>query len=230
MLHEFLDSHRTELIGRCRVVAGQPAPTGTPAAHGIPLFLDQLIRTLRVEQKSGALRNRVDRAGAVRRAGGDTVQTDTSEIGVTAMQYGLELSKRGVTIDQVVHDYGDLCQAITGLAGETRTAIDVGEFKTLNRCLDDAIAGAVTEFCYQQDSALADQNMQASDERVRTLLHELQGHVQAATLAIGAVEAGIVGSKGATGAILDLSLAAMRTLIERSLADTARATGSPARH
>ena len=43
-----------------------------------------------------------------------------SEIGTTAALHGRELSLQGFTVDQVVHDYGDLCQAITDLAYERR--------------------------------------------------------------------------------------------------------------
>lgn len=212
MLHEFLQAHRAELIARCKTkAAGRHAPRATPAAleHGIPVFMDQLIRTLRIQQKA------TERAPHCPGAAGP--DADTSEIGVTAMQHGVELSREGVNIDQVVHAYGDLCQAVTELACETRTPIDVSQFRTLNRCLDDAIAGAVTEFSYQRDAMLADESTRVSDERVRVLLQDLQGHVQTATLAFGAVETGNVGLKGATGAIVGLSLVAMRSLIERAL-------------
>jgi hypothetical protein len=48
-------------------------------------------------------------------------------------------------VSQVVHDYGDICQAITELALDQKAPITVKEFHTLNRCLDAAIAEAVTE-------------------------------------------------------------------------------------
>jgi hypothetical protein len=48
--------------------------------------------------------------------------------------------------DQVVRDYGDVCQAVTKLAIETKVPISVDEFRTFNRSLDNAIAGAVTEY------------------------------------------------------------------------------------
>ena len=51
----------------------------------------------------------------------------------------------GFDVSQVVHDYGDICQAITELAREQKAPITVKEFHTLNRCLDAAIAEAVTE-------------------------------------------------------------------------------------
>ena len=61
-----------------------------------------------------------------------------------------DLFRQGLTVAQVVHAYGDLCQAITRLAMERDTAIESEEFRTLNLCLDDAIAEAVTEYARQR--------------------------------------------------------------------------------
>lgn len=41
-----------------------------------------------------------------------------SEIGRTAALQGAEFLRLGYTLDQVVHGYGDVCQAITTLAVE----------------------------------------------------------------------------------------------------------------
>ena len=67
-------------------------------------------------------------------------------IDATAAKHGGDLLHRGFTIAQVVRDYGGICQAITAIAVETQAQITPGEFQTLNLCLDDAIAGAVTEY------------------------------------------------------------------------------------
>jgi hypothetical protein len=56
------------------------------------------------------------------------------------------LLRQGFTVSQVVHDYGDVCQSITELAVETHAPISAEDFRVLNGCLDNAIAGAVTEF------------------------------------------------------------------------------------
>jgi hypothetical protein len=47
---------------------------------------------------------------------------------VSATAHGKELLHLGYTVDQVVHDYGDLCQAITDLAFERDAPFAVGEF------------------------------------------------------------------------------------------------------
>jgi len=216
MLHQFLTAHRTDLIDRCRSkVAQRPVPVATDAelAHGIPLFLDQLIKTLRMEQTSEPMRSRKVSGPS---GGGTPV---LSEIGGTAARHGRELLENGFSIDQVVHDYGDLCQAITEAAFEYDAPIHVNEFQTLNRCLDNAIADAVTEFAYQRDLAVADRRLQTFNERMGSVAHELRNLIHTATLVVTTIKNGNVGFGGATGAVLDRSLIAMRHLIDRSLAD-----------
>jgi hypothetical protein len=230
MLHKFLIAHRTDLIERCRAkVAGRPSPKATPAEieHGIPMFLDQLIRALRTEPQPQEIR----RANLLRAVGKAAAPSESAtDINATATRHGLELMKQGFTIEQVVHDYGDLCQAITELASQTGAPITVDEFRTLNRCLDDAIASAVAEFSVRHDSAVANSALQLSEERTRALLHEMKTNVHTAELAIAAIKASNVGLKGATGAILDLSLVAMKNLIARSLPEAKAPLGVLARH
>ncbi len=136
MLHEFLTANRNELINRCRLkVVLRDGPLGHPKLeHGVPLFLDQLVKTLRVERTAEPLESR--KVSGPEGGGNRTI----SEIGETATLHGRELLKHGFTVDQVVHDYGDLCQAITDLAFERDAQIEIDEFRTLNRCLDNAIA------------------------------------------------------------------------------------------
>src|ERR1700680_2309577 len=184
MLHQFLTAQRAELIERCRLkVASRRAPQATDAEleHGRPLFIDQLIKTLRVEQTSNPMRSRRVSGPA---GGGKPV---LSEIGGTAAQHGRELLQHGFTVDQVVHDYGDLCQAVTDLALEYRSSILADEFRTLNRCLDNAIADAVTEYAYRREMLLAEKGVRALNERLGSLAHELRNLIHTATLAPTAV-------------------------------------------
>jgi len=226
VLHEFLTTNRIALIERCRLkVAKRLAPKVTEAelSHGIPAFLDQLIKTLQVEQTSEPMRSR-------RVSGPVGVGAAVSEIAATATLHGRELSEQGFTVEQVVHDYGDLCQAITDLAFESGAPIEIDEFRTLNRCLDNGIADAVTEFSFQRDSLMEHSTLNALNERVGFLAHELRNYIHTATLAVIALKGGQVGLTGATGAVLDRSLIGMRTLIDRSLADVRVAAGMPSRH
>lgn len=226
MLHEFLTANRAELIERCRLkVAKRLAPKAATAEllHGIPSFLDQLIKTLQVEQTSQPMLSRKVSGPS---GGGPVV----SEISVTASLHGRELSQQGFTVDQVVHDYGDLCQAITELAFERGASIETDEFRTLNRCLDNGIADAVTEYAFQRGSLAEEKSVKSLNERLGFLAHELRNQLHTATLAVTAIKAGHVGLAGATGAVLDRSLIAMRSLIDQSLADVRVAAGVPPRH
>ena len=226
MLHEFLTIHRAELVERCRLkVAKRMAPkvSDWELAHGIPSFLDELIKTLQVEQTSEPMESR-------RVSGPSGGGPRASEIGSTAALHGRELSKYGFSIDQVVHDYGDLCQAITELAFERNAAIGIDEFRTLNRCLDNGIADAVTEYAFQRGALVETNGVKSLNERLGFLAHELRNHIQTATLAITAIKAGNVGMGGATGAVLDRCLIGMQSLVDRSLADVRVAAGMPPRH
>lgn len=148
-----------------------------------------------------------------------------SEVGTTAALHGRELSLQGFTVEQVVHDYGDLCQAITDLAFERSAPIEIDEFRTLNRCLDNGIADAVSEYAFQRNALVENTGVKALNERLGFLAHELRNHLHVATLAVTAIKAGNVGMTGATGAVLDRSLIGMRSLIDRSLADVRVAAG-----
>ena len=74
-----------------------------------------------------------------------------AEIGKSATAHAQELRSRGFNIAQVVRDYGDICQVITSLAVEQGAPITPAEFQTLNLALDNAIAGAVTEYSRLHD-------------------------------------------------------------------------------
>jgi hypothetical protein len=194
--------------------------------HGIPIFLDQLIKTLQAEQTAEPMESRKISGPP----GGNRM---LSEVGETATRHGRELLRLGFTIDQVVHDYGDLCQAITDLAFERGAPIEIDEFRTLNRCLDNAIADAVTEFSYQHDFIVADKadkEVQALNQRLGFFSHELRNFVNTATLALSIIKTSKVGVSGATGAVLDRSLVGMRNLIDRSLAEVRITADAPVRN
>ncbi|MDP9877568.1 signal transduction histidine kinase [Variovorax boronicumulans] len=220
-MRNFLTNNREELISRCKSkVALRPrrAATEHQLSNGIPLFLEQLIRTLAAEEGDRPAESILISGPS----GGGSLAL--SEMGVTATAHGKELLNLGYTIDQVVHDYGDLCQAITDLAFERDAPFAVGEFRTLNRCLDNAIADAVTEFSFQRDTQIARQQNLDATERFGFLVHELRNSLGTATLAIHALELGNMTVGGATGTVLKRSLSAMGNLISRALADVRSGT------
>jgi hypothetical protein len=221
LLHEFLIENRAELLVRCASKsARRPSAMHIDAdiAYGVPQFLEQLIKTLRAEH-IGEPEGGIAVSGPA--GGGNPVM---SEIGETAARHGRELSRDGYTVDQVVHDYGDICQAITDLAFERKLPIEVHQFRTLNRCLDNGIADAVSEFSYQRNTAAANEGL----ERLGFLAHELRNQLLTATLALGAIKKGQVGVDGLTGMVLERSLVALRSLIDNSLAEVRMSSGMPA--
>jgi hypothetical protein len=115
-----------------------PQPSWDEMKFGIPMFLAQLIEMLQLDHESSAFD--IARESASKK-------DLTDRVASTARRHARELHDRGLTADQVVHDYGDLCQAVTELCFERNAEITVSEFHTLNRLLDNAIAAAVTEYC-----------------------------------------------------------------------------------
>jgi hypothetical protein len=79
------------------------------------------------------------------------------------------------------------------------------------------------------DSAVTNDGIQALNERLGFLAHELRNLIHSGTLAFTAIKAGNVGVSGATGAVLERSLIGLRTLVDRTLADVRVAAGMPPR-
>jgi signal transduction histidine kinase len=212
LLHEFLTANREELVRRCRAKVAKrpaPAPTALELEHGIPLFLDQLVEALRKELCKPTV----------------TSSDVSTEIGVTAEKHGDEFFRKGFTVDQVVHDYGDLCQSVTELAAEKNAPISVDEFRTFNRCLDNAIADAVTAFGHARDKIISARDTQQLNQRLGSLAHELRNLLNSAILAFDMIKTGNVAVTGATGSVLDRSLLGLRDVIDRSLAEVRLGAG-----
>ena len=223
-MHAFLFNNRDELIARCKAkVAQRPrrAATAEQLANGVPLFLEQLTKTLEAEVHGDAGKS-LRISGA---SGGDA--TALSEIGVSAAAHGKRLLELGFTVNQVVHDYGDLCQAITDLAFERDAPFSVDAFRTLNRCLDNAIADAVTEFSVQRDATVARRQSAEELERLGVLVHELRNHLHTAVLAFSALESGSLPIGGATGGVLKRSLTSLSTMLSQALTEVQLASGAP---
>ena len=223
-MYRFLSNNRDELISRCKAKIAQRrrrAATAAQLANGIPMFLAQLIQTLEA-QDNGEVDESFRISGA---AGGDAAAL--SEMGLSAAAHGKELLGLGYSVDQVVHDYGDLCQAITDLAVERDAPFSVDEFRTLNRCLDNAIADAVTEFGFWRDASVALQQSAEENERLGMLVHELRNHLHTASLAFAALESGRLPIGGSTGAVLKRSLTSLAALLNLSLSQVRGTAEAP---
>jgi signal transduction histidine kinase len=172
-----------------------PRPTQIELQHGIPIFLRQLEQTLASEL--GGL----------------------SEAVASASQHGAALLQHGFTVAQVVHDYGDVCQAITQLAIDSHVPITTEEFRALNKCLDNAIADAVTEYERQRGIDLVAEDVRKSNEHLGYVAHELRNVLGSALLAYDVLRTGTVGIAGSTGDALGRSLIILRDLVDRSLTE-----------
>jgi signal transduction histidine kinase len=205
MLHQFLIDNRDELISRTREKVGRrdaPRATKLELTNGVPLFLSQLTEILEHE--------------------GQGHDYSSAEMGATAIRHGNDLLRMGFTVAQVVHDYGDVCQAVTELALDQSAQISTQDFHTLNRCLDNAIAEAVTEYGRQREKNISEQEV----ERVGFFAHELRNLVSTATLSYQMLRKGNVPIGGSTGAVLGRCLTDLRELTNRSLVEVRLASGS----
>jgi len=193
LLHEFIERNHAEIVRRCRekTAARPDARAAAEFESGVPIFLDEL---------SDILRRRTESSPQIRES---------------AARHGDEMFRLGFTVGQVVRGYGDVCQTITELALEHDLAISTADFRTLNACLDDAIANAVTEFARCRDVKVSADGI----ERLAILSHELRNLLNSATLSFEVLSTGLVGVGGASGAILARSLSGLRDLVNRSLAE-----------
>jgi hypothetical protein len=201
-LHEFIGVNRAELIRRCKgkkATRAAASPATAKAATtkddpGVPRFLDQLVGELR------------------------DGPSNSHEISKAAIQHGHDLLMQGFTVSQVVHDYGDVCQSVTDMAMETNAPIATEDFRTLNRCLDDAIAGAVTEHARGQQAGRDGQSS------------ELRNLASGALTAFEVLQTGTIGIAGTTGSLVHSSLTKMITLLDRPALDmvgAATTSGKP---
>ena len=101
----------------------------------------------------------------------------------------------------------------------TTSPISIDDFRTLNRCIDDAIAGAVTEFGREQNQSTLEGETARGSERVGFLAHELRNLLNTALMAFEVLKTGNVGVAGSTGTVLHRSLTGACALISRSLAE-----------
>lgn len=198
LLHEFLTENLPAIIASVRekFLAGPDRATfaDRDGSH-IELFVSQLIETLR--------------------EGAATSESPNAQIRATAAKHGAKLLEQGFTVAQVVHGYGSVCQAVTDLAVDLSAPITTSEFRTLNQCLDSAIAGAVTEYSRQRDQSTSAQ----STKHLGFFAHELRNLLSSAMLAFEILEKGQVAIGGSTGGVLRRSLLGLRDLIDRALSE-----------
>lgn len=207
MLHDFLQTNKNEILRMTEAKSLRLAglrPSSGELKNGLPIFYDQLMDVLDKEQSEPQ---------------GDEDSPSDAEVkgeamlSKTAALHGKELMRLGYTLSHAVHAYGAMCQSITELATRKMEPITADEFHDLNRCLDVAIAGAVTEF----QSHTNTKEMKREVEHLGFLAHELRNALMSVNISLQMIRKGTVGFGGSTGRVLDMNLKRMEVLINESM-------------
>jgi hypothetical protein len=202
-LQEFIDANHETLVSMTREKVAKRNKrrrrNALETKHGVHIFLDQLREALIAEAT---------------RSSGHVAEADTPtnpDIAKTATLHGHDLRGLGFSADEVVHDYGDVCQAVTELAVELKAPLSVEDFHTLNRCLDNAIAAAVTAWSEGQhpDESATEGQSSSKNERLLRL-------VSSSITAFEQLRSGKVGAGGSTATALGRNLESMRAILDRT--------------
>lgn len=222
MLYEFLEKNQEEILAateRKSLDLAGVRPSSEQLKKGLPIFYKQLLFVLRLEgvHSEANIRGMSKAASendepALAKAGGRPGEV---ELAREAGFHGVELLRLGYTLSHVVHAYGAMCQAITELATAKDIVITSAEFRDLNRCLDVAIAGAVTEYQALRNT----QNVNREVEHLGFLAHELRNALVNVNVSIQLIEEGTVGFSGSTGRVLKKGLKQIQELVDRSLTE-----------
>ena len=213
MLYELVKENRELLLSRSAKLSaenGWHSDSQAASLGHVSVFFDQLIDALQVEHGTPSELGQM----------GETILSPAPAVQLSrsALNHGHELRESKLTIGEVVRNYGNICQAITGYAVEVNAAIDPAEFRTLNWCLDEAIAQAVIAFTTvtPPDAGSLKATQLEHDARLDNLA-TMAGHVERIANAVAAIRSGRVGVDGATGVLLDESLKALRDLIQNRI-------------
>ncbi len=224
MLYDFLKANEVEILAMTAAKTLELAgirPTSEQLKRGLPIFYKQLVTALQLDSsKPKTLPNKPAMAAgaaktdevAIAKA---TDRPEDAELAKEAGIHGSELLRLGYTLSHVVHAYGAMSQAITELATKTNSPVSSEEFHNLNRCLDVAIAGAVTGYQSLRNTQVSNQEI----EHLGFLAHELRNALSTVKLAVDLIKDGTVGFKGSTGQVLDRGLNRIEDLIDRSLTE-----------
>ena len=225
MLHEFLIDNKDEILALTREKTLELTglrPTSEQLKLGLPIFYAQLINILKAKRSSISY-PAIDKVGMIKAAAEADEQAiavaagrpDEVELTKTAGKHGAELLRLGYALSHVVHAYGAMCQAITELATVMKKPVTTREFHDLNRCLDIAIAGAVTVFQSHRNTEVQTREIQS----LGFLAHELRNALNSVSISYQMIKKGAVGHEGSTGHVLERGLKRMESLIDRTLTE-----------
>ncbi len=223
MLHEFLLKNQEKILAlteeKTQELAGDH-PSSDQLKSGLPIFYAQVIEIIRNAGKpSDPPAKDIEAIAKAADQGDEPAMAEAAEqpleaeLARTAGDHGTELVRLGYTLSHVVHAYGAMCQAITEVASRNNYPVTATEFHALNRCLDVAIAGAVTVYQAVQDAK------EKGDETAvpLSLAREMRNLLASSNVAFQSIKSGTVGFNGSTGQVLEKSLKRLEEIIDRSL-------------
>jgi hypothetical protein len=105
---------------------------------------------------------------------------------------------------------------VTALAVEQNVPISTDEFRTLNRCLDNAIADAVASFGSNRQTSI-ERQAETLQQRLQIFSAEHKRLMDIALRSLAAIKTGNIGIGGATGTLLAHALDELGSLTDRSL-------------
>ena len=195
-MKQFIHQNAAAIIDNARKrIQGRVGPSATEdELAGIPLFLDQLVS--RLERQAGQ------------------TLSSSPDIEDTAPARGRSFLQPGIRVAHIVNDYGAICQSVGEIAVERKASISAADYKILNQALDDAIAGALTEYSLRQEEDRAKKER----EHLGVLAHELRKALASVVAAVGLLKKGQVPAAGRTMDLIDRNLRRAQDLIDTSLA------------
>lgn len=198
MLHDFIVSHRQQILDRVEANLEAQFPRQESTLGALPAFLDHLVVDLRAAR------------GAAAAPGEPEVRPGRD----LAVFQGQNRHRAGLPINAVVQCFGALCEAITGSAADENLQFEARDFQLLNQGLDAAIAVAISEYA---TLSRRDDEAKAA-ERVGFLAHEMRNALASATFAYDALREGHVAAQSKTAEVLGRNLHRLESLIGHALA------------
>jgi hypothetical protein len=222
MLNDFLRENKRailELTEKKTLELAGKHPSSDQLKRGLPILYGQILEVLAragspnapPAKDVAAIAQAADRGDepAMAEAANQPLEADLAR---SAGLHGAEMLRLGYTLSHVVHAYGALCQSITEVATAKDVLINSSEFHALNRCLDVAIAGAVTDFQSRKDS----RDARPEDPDGESVFKEMRSALLRANIAFQAIQRGAVGAGGSTAKSLAKNLARLEELIDQS--------------
>jgi signal transduction histidine kinase len=134
--------------------------------------------------------------------------------------------RQGFDAARVIHDYGLVCEVLTGLAIELDVTPTAQEYQLLNRCIDEASARAIESFAFETRK----EDLRERAEHLGSLAHEIRDAVETAALAFELVRKGSVGPASRTAEIVQRSLRTIEELVSQALVESQLVGGFVAKH